>query len=345
MATHSLTGLNIITTPSPITALASNYELLAAGSADGSIRLYSPPDVKVRKAIRGLPSEIAALVFERGEERRKYLWAATGNQLRQYDTETEKMVLQENESSAVKMPVGSDDDVINQLVVNKTHIGFTTDKGLVGVMDPISFSIHFMSKKHQQLCDAVSFIPGFSRELISGGYGYKLIHHHYLYKSLLSQQDITTTAPRDTTEGNVALAPPFIHCLTVSEDGILAAGTADGRLVIGQSKPSKKPKKQWEGLKSDNLTAVKVADGPIVGMQWITGTRLILVTLSGILKNYDAESKQMEAIELKPPSAILKVNATAMHGDQFIMAGLDARGKGIASMTSHVQTSQLPITQ
>ena len=47
------------------------------GTADGSIRLYAMPDTKVRKAIRGLPDEVASLAFEIGEERRRYLWAAS----------------------------------------------------------------------------------------------------------------------------------------------------------------------------------------------------------------------------------------------------------------------------
>jgi hypothetical protein len=57
--------------------------------------------------------------------------------------------------------------------------------------------------------------------------------------------------------------------MSISENGLLATGTADGRLVIGigASTASKKQKK-WEGLRSDGLFAVKAADGPIVGM-WV----------------------------------------------------------------------------
>jgi hypothetical protein len=51
-------------------------------TADGSIRFYDLPQTKVHKAIRGLPDEVASLAFEIGEERRRYIWAASGKQVR-----------------------------------------------------------------------------------------------------------------------------------------------------------------------------------------------------------------------------------------------------------------------
>jgi hypothetical protein len=49
---------------------------------DGSIRLYALPETKVHKAIRGLPDEVASLAFEKGAERNRYLWAASGRKVR-----------------------------------------------------------------------------------------------------------------------------------------------------------------------------------------------------------------------------------------------------------------------
>jgi hypothetical protein len=71
----------------------------------------------------------------------------------------------------------------------------------------------------------------------------------------------------ESTEDHISLSPPFIHCVTISQRGVVAASTADGRLILGfgASKHSKKQKK-WEGLKADDMVAVKVANGPVVGL-------------------------------------------------------------------------------
>jgi hypothetical protein len=74
--------------------------------------------------------------------------------------------------------------------------------------------------------------------------------------------------------GGMALAPPFIMSTSISSAGIMAAGTADGRLWIGlggrkhQSPAGTKKKRaqKWEGLKEDEELIVKIAEGPIVAM-------------------------------------------------------------------------------
>jgi len=58
--------------------------------------------------------------------------------------------------------------------------------------------------------------------------------------------------------------------LAVSTSGVLAAGTADGRLWIGfggekiPNVASKKKVKKWEGLDAASTLIIKVAEGPIV---------------------------------------------------------------------------------
>lgn len=76
----------------------------------------------------------------------------------------------------------------------------------------------------------------------------------------------------------MSLSPPFILSLVVSDTGLIAAGTADGRLWLGRggekippsssaiSKTKKKKKKYWEGLKDDESSEWIVAEGPVVGM-------------------------------------------------------------------------------
>lgn len=72
----------------------------------------------------------------------------------------------------------------------------------------------------------------------------------------------------------MALSPPFIISTAMSSTGVMAAGTADGRLWLGfggEKRPSsgsskKKRAKKWEGLRDDDELAVKIAEGPIVAM-------------------------------------------------------------------------------
>jgi hypothetical protein len=70
-------------------------------------------------------------------------------------------------------------------------------------------------------------------------------------------------------EGGISLSPPFIIATAISPTGVLAVGTADGRLCIffgGEKHPSKKKSKKWGGLNRDEMLAIKVAEGPIVAL-------------------------------------------------------------------------------
>jgi len=238
------------------------------------------------------------------------------------------------------------EDAINKIDVNNTHLAFTTDDGIVGVIDLTNYSISRMFKRHDRIAYTLSFIPGYPREFISGGFDDKLIHHHYLYKSMLSQYDIGAIEIPEPEEGNIVLARPFIYCVSVSQKGILVASTADGKLIIGLggSKYSKRSKK-WEGLKADDLFVVNAADGPIVAVRWITESELFLVTLSGVMKTYDFETKTLISVESAssagfPIDAIFKVNDCTVHNKSIIVAGLDMSGRGIALITSYTNCTE-----
>lgn len=72
----------------------------------------------------------------------------------------------------------------------------------------------------------------------------------------------------------MSLAPPFIICMAMSSTGVIAAGTADGRLWIGfggekgsiLGKAPKKKSKKWDGLDQSEALLIKVAEGPIVAL-------------------------------------------------------------------------------
>lgn len=76
-------------------------------------------------------------------------------------------------------------------------------------------------------------------------------------------------------ESGISLSPPFVMSISVSSTGIVAAGTADGRIWIGTggekmpaggSGGKKKRSRKWDGLKENDGLLVKVAEGPVVGL-------------------------------------------------------------------------------
>jgi hypothetical protein len=72
------------------------------------------------------------------------------------------------------------------------------------------------------------------------------------------------------------MSPPFILSSAMSSSGILAAGTADGRVWIGTGGEKmsavssgisvKKKRRKWEGLKQDEAFKADVGHGPIVAL-------------------------------------------------------------------------------
>ncbi len=68
----------------------------------------------------------------------------------------------------------------------------------------------------------------------------------------------------------MSLSPPFIISMAISATGVLAAGTADGRILINfageKSKEEKKGRKFWNGLDESKEHVIKIAEGPIVAM-------------------------------------------------------------------------------
>ena len=72
----------------------------------------------------------------------------------------------------------------------------------------------------------------------------------------------------------ISLSPPFILSLSMSASGLIAAGTADGRVWIGGggekrsgvASGKKKRNRKWEGLKDDEAFTTKIAEGPVVAV-------------------------------------------------------------------------------
>lgn len=64
-------------------------------------------------------------------------------------------------------------------------------------------------------------------------------------------------------------SPSFVMCTAISSTGVIAIGTADGRVIIGSEGTrgnAKKKSRKWNGLSFDESKATLAANGPIVAL-------------------------------------------------------------------------------
>ncbi|KAJ7905683.1 WD40-repeat-containing domain protein [Mycena olivaceomarginata] len=328
-------------TPAPISTLTfGNSGHLFAGSDDGSLRVYDLSSFKVCKAIRGLPAEISSVCcFKRPGSHLRDIWLACGRQAYSFQMDLEKLVLTAPDATAC-IELCDEEDVLNELALNpsKSHLAFSTDSGAVGVVDLSTKTITRMKTGHSSICGIVRFIPDRPREIVSGGYDSCLLHFDFLQGAVLSRRDI----PPFAAAGGMSLSPPFIMSAAMATNGVMAAGTADGRLWLGfggeKGGPTKSAKKKrsrkWEGFNPEGEHLEKIAEGPIVAMAFSDPSTLTVSTLLGSIKQYrivfqEGQELQLVKIWEGQTSAIGKVNALIIDERRFIVAGLTDAAKGI----------------
>lgn len=235
-----------------------------------------------------------------------------------------------------------EDNVLNEIAINKSHIAFTCDSGLVGVYDLASHDVRVLKPRHKNVSSPISFIANRPREVVSGGYDCAVLHSDYLLGTYLSSFDFGAVQPDGVQQQQTSLSPPFVHAMSLSSSGIVACGLADGRVWVGRggektSSTAKKKSKKWEGLDPEQGHFFDIATGPIVGVVWKDDALVFTATLSGVLKLHDVTSTPTTtdnaaaavAWEAKT-SEIAKVNAVAFSADQasLAVAGVSPSGKG-----------------
>ncbi|TFK55066.1 hypothetical protein OE88DRAFT_1653702 [Heliocybe sulcata] len=247
-----------------------------------------------------------------------------------------------------QIQLGEDkDDVLNELAVNRsaTYLAFGTDAGSVGVVELASNRASRMRVRHENICGNVSFIPDRPNELISGGYDSAVLHFDFQQGSLLSRFDITASPP----SSGVSLSPPFILAMALSTSGVMAVGTADGRVWIGtggeKGHPSAKKKRsrKWEGLREDEGVWLSVAEGPVVGVSFIDLTSLLTCTLLGTLTLYSIVREEDRVVPTQKWTAeskdLAKVNAMSAEADRIVVGGFNADGRGVFTISNIKDTA------
>ncbi|KAF8735152.1 hypothetical protein AX14_002657 [Amanita brunnescens Koide BX004] len=334
--TYSL--LKTLKTPSAVSSLAFGHAAqLFVGTHDGTLRVYDLSTFKVIKAVRNLGSEVSSIIcVKRPGSDLRDAWIAAGTKIMKFQLDSPKMIQDVHDALEVIDLVAQPDDLVNEIGLNgnKTHIVFSTDAGIVGVVDLTTKEILRMKTEHGNVCGCVKFIPTKPKELVSGGYDQKLLHFDYTNGNLLSEREIAPYAP----VGGMSLSPPFIMSMAMSATGILTAGAADGRLWINfageTSKEGKKNRKIWNGLDESKEHVIKIAEGPIVAMAFINTQTLIVSSLMGVIIQYrlvlEKENElKLEKLWERDGGEPIKVNVVVVDEKRVVIGGLQPDGTGV----------------
>ncbi|KIO13417.1 hypothetical protein M404DRAFT_122535 [Pisolithus tinctorius Marx 270] len=316
---------------------------LTVGSDDGSVRIYDLSTFKVVKAIRGLASVSSVVWQPQNASQPGCLWLASGRSVVAFTTDTDKMILTMSDAR-LKLEVGSDDDD----AVNEVKVAFCLDSGVVGVINLCNNEVSRMRNGHGTVCGSVRFVPNRPGELVSGGYNSTLLHFDILQSKLLSQDDLRAMAP----SSGLAMSPPFILSLDISPTGVLAAGTADGRIYVGTSGETRagggrqNRRRKWEGLRSDGRILEEVARGPVTALAFTSPRELLTCTLLGSVTGHEicgpvGNSGQLTIRSTWNRNAgdIFKVNAMVVCGSLLVLGGFQKDGAGVIEIWEEMGTT------
>ncbi|KAJ3567727.1 hypothetical protein NP233_g6180 [Leucocoprinus birnbaumii] len=342
----SFTLLHSLTTPSTwqITALVFGHAgHLYAGSDNGDLRVYDLSSFKVLRAVKGNGNMVSSIVCVKrpGSEFRD-AWIASGKQVFRFRLDTPKLIQTYDDAleSIDAIPAEETENEIQDLALNweKTHLAFGTNSGSVGIVDLNTKTVTNLKTKHDVMCGSVEWIPEKPRELISGGCDATLMHTDVIKDEVLSKQNL---AALSTQDGQISMSPPFIMSLSIASNGIVAAGTADGKLWLGfggEKAPSAskgKKKAKWGGLDLTHASVVSIAEAPIVAVAFHSPTRLTVSTLKGAITHfnliYGGESGNViyQAIWHHQCETMIKVNAVVVDEKRIVIGGFDEKGKGV----------------
>ncbi|KAI6166955.1 WD40-repeat-containing domain protein [Pisolithus thermaeus] len=325
--------------PAQVTCLAAGGTgQLLVGSDDGSVRIYNLSSFKVVKAIRGLASVSSVFWQSQSASQRGCLWLASGRSVIAFTMNTDKLVLTVSDA-LLKLDVGSDDnDAVNELTMSKNgdQAAFCLDSGVVGVINLCNNEVSRMRNGHDSICGSVRFVPNRPGELVTGGYDSALLHFDVLRGNLLSRDDLRAMAP----SSGLALSPPFVLSLDVSSTGVLAAGTADGRIYVGTSGERsggarQNRRRKWEGLRPDGRILVEVARGPVTALAFTSPRDLLTCSLLGSVTSHEicepAGNSGLTARSVwnRNTEDIFKVNAMAVCGNLLVLGGFQKDGTGV----------------
>ncbi|KAG1739398.1 WD40-repeat-containing domain protein [Suillus paluster] len=301
---------------------------------DGSVRVYLQENLKVVKAIRGMGEVSSVVCMPHNAGGLGDIWVASDHYALRFTMDTEKMILAKADAT---LTVGA----CSRSIEKTNQLAFCLDSGTVGVIDLSTKKVTRMRTSHDNICGTVKFIPDRPSELVSGGYDSSLLHYDFHQRTVLSRFDLGTSPP----SSGVSMSPPFILSSAISPSGILAAGTADGRVWIGTGGEKisgatsgtsvKKKRRKWEGLKQDETFTADVGNGPIAALTFLGPRTLLTSTLMGRVALHEIRASTADGkLDMilkwtKATTGVNKVNAIISTGGLVIIGGLNGSGGGV----------------
>ncbi|THG99446.1 hypothetical protein EW145_g7264 [Phellinidium pouzarii] len=325
-------------TQTTATAFSSDGKVIAVGSDDGSVRIYEPPGLQVKKAIRGLGVSVSDVVFH--AEDGCDCWIAAGKSLLHFDLSISKMILMREDAKLIKDIEKDDEDGINQLVLSTNrhdaHLACTADTGAIYVMDIYTKEVTRMKASHSSIAWTAAFIPDRPNELVTGGYDCTLLLFDFKLGTLLTRLELS---PAPSLAPGISSLPPFVTSLAVSLQGIIAAGTADGRIWVGlggEKVPAgsgkKKKFRKWGGLSEEDGFFTKIEENMISALNFVSPDKLVSCSLHGkialhhlVRANRSSSEGQQNGLRTAwtiQSGACSKVDMLSFHAECFALAGL-----------------------
>ncbi|KZT58999.1 WD40 repeat-like protein [Calocera cornea HHB12733] len=347
---------------SPVTCLDFQGELLAAGSEDGQIRIYTLglADASAAPGLRNLiacaKEEVASLAWAPRpgaggpEGGKRELWAAAGALICRYEVGGPSAVVVMQAAETVR-PLRDEEDVISRIAIDGkgANLAYATEDGVVGVVSLApERPKRAMRIGHSSVCDCVAFLPP-NHGLVSAGYDYRIIQHEFSRGTLTNQLSLEQVTP---THAAVSLSPPFIQSMHVAPNGDLACGLANGEIYLASAarpeekskrKEKKEKKRRWAALAGHGVRQ-RAAEGPIVGVHHTGDGELVACTLLGRLVHFRvSESPRWELLRSETVQGVDKVNAMACsRAGRVALGGVTAGGKGVV-VIKHLHPAEAPV--
>ena len=214
-----------------VLCLASNNGRLLSGGEQGELCLWSldgEAPVKIKVADGDDINDVTSICCS--QQRPHEIYTACGQSVVQFDT---------RQLNGPVHTYNYNEDEINQISLNEkeTHLATCDDAGHVRIISTHDRRLLKTLRKHTNICSTVTFRPRRQWELISGGLDSMLLQWDFSKAKNFCNINMQEIGVQDEgSQDSYLVNPPFIHSLSVSQDGnFLSCGTENALVQIFDS--------------------------------------------------------------------------------------------------------------
>lgn len=183
-------------------------------SGSSTAQLKAPPDEPAVNSVCFSPKDS------------HYLWTGSSNIISLFD-------LRNPSQSVDSLQVNSEE--VNQIAINEnnTYLAAGDDNGEIRIIDLTQRKLcKTLRKQHQNICSCVAFSRKKATELFSGSLDCSLVRWNFLTAKSIQRVDTKAQA------ASPGFNPPMVHSISISTDGIVAAGLGDCTILIATEQPN-----------------------------------------------------------------------------------------------------------